>query len=113
MKRSICTLVALLHLVGCTTFNAVPYSKGAFEKYPVRKGDTVVLKTAVGEHHFVVQSVTPEEICWTDDCVRAETIESVYRQEFSALKTAGAVVAILLVGAASFAYQIRGGILAK
>ena len=114
MKRTICMLVASLHLVGCTTFNAVPYSQGTFEKDPVRQGDKVVIATAGGEHRFVVNSVTPEQICGMDDCIRTEVIESVYRQEFSVLKTAGLVVGlVLIVGAIGTANAFRNGALAK
>lgn len=114
MKRSICVLVVLLHLVGCTTFNSVPYSRGTFAKDAVRQGDMVLLATAGGEHRFVVNSVTPEQICGMDDCVSAEAIKSIHRQEFSLLKTAAMVVGIVVVGGGlGVAYSFRNGILAK
>ena len=97
MKRTICLLMVLLHLVGCTTLSTVPYSRGAFEKDPVRPGDRVVLLTKVSEYRFQVSSVTPTEICGVAECVRTEAIESVQLQEFSALKTVALVGLTLAV----------------
>jgi hypothetical protein len=109
MKKSICLLVIGLHLAGCTTLNAVPYSNSVFEGEAVRKGDQVVLATTGGERRFEVTSVTPEQICGKDECVRTEAIESVKREEFSASKTAAAVggiaLAVLAVGALSMAFH--------
>ena len=109
MKRLISVLVVMFHVAGCTTLTTVPYSQGTFEKDPVHQGDQVVLATTGGERRFEVTSVTPEQICGKDECVRAEAIESVERQEFSALKTAGAVagiaLAVLFVGVLSMSFH--------
>ena len=113
MKKLICILVGTLYLAGCTTMNAVPVAQGKFVKDSIREGDQIVLLTNHDQHRFIVTSVTPQQICGKDKCVRIEEVESVTRQEFSALKTAGLVVGIVLVGLGAFAYQIRGGILAK
>ena len=113
MKKLICILVGTLYLASCTTMNAVPVAQGKFVKDSIREGDQIVLLTNHDQHRFIVTSVTPQQICGKDKCVRTEEVESVTRQEFSALKTAGLVVGIVLVGLGAFAYQIRGGILAK
>ena len=103
MKRLICMLVVSLHLTGCTTLSTVPSSEGTFERNPVRKGDQVVLTTIRGEdrfrdvHRFEVTSVTPDEICGKDECVRVDAIETLQRQEFNARKTAALVAGIVLI----------------
>jgi hypothetical protein len=95
VNRLICVLVMSLHLAGCTTLSAVPYSRETFEKEPVRKGDEIIVKTTGAR--IQVTSVTPEQICGEHECVRAEAIESFERQEFSALKTAALMAGIVLI----------------
>ena len=105
MKRLISVLVVMLHVAGCTTLSTVPYSRGTFEKDSVQNGDQVVLRTTGGERRFQVPSVTPEQVCGKDECVRAVEIESVERQKFSALKTAAFVAGIALIVAVSMTFH--------
>ena len=97
MKKLICACIAALHLASCTTLATVPYSDGKFAGASVRAGDRVVLKTGARVYDFEVASVTAEEICGKDDCVRTAEIQSVERKEISVPWTVLAVVLIAAI----------------
>lgn len=101
ITRAVCIAVISLHVAGCTTVSTMQYTPQMVETNPVREGDTVKLTT--NDHRilrFVVASVTPERVCSADQCVRSETIETVERTEFSAIKTVFFVLGLAFLAAA-------------
>ena len=97
MNKFICACVASLHLAGCTTLTTVPYSNGTFEKDPVRVGDRIVLNAGARVHEFEVVSVTREEICGKDECVRVGEIVAIERKEVSVLRTVALIVIVAAI----------------
>ena len=118
VNRLICVLVASLQLSGCTTLNTLPYPQGRFEDGLVRPGDRVVLTAIHGEdrrreeRRFEVTSVTPEQICGRAECIPADAVESIQREEFSIGRTVGLVLAIALMAAIAkgAGSPLRGGL---
>ena len=113
ITRILWLILILVYLAGCTTMMPVSTAPGQINS-AVQVGDRVaIISRSVQTREFSVTRVTPEQICGRDECVRAEEIESVHRQEFSVLKTAGLVVGIaLIVLAVGAMHRSSGGFLA-
>ena len=104
MKKNICVLVAALHLASCTVLTPLPHTRGDFAPSSIREGDKLVLTTTSGfEKKLEVVSITPGQVCGKDGCVSADEVGGVGRQEFSAVRTFGLIVAIGLIVAAAAA----------
>ncbi len=102
MKRAICILVAAFYVSACSSLNTVPYAAGDSASNPIRAGDRIVVKTSSREHSLEVTSASDDEVCGVDECIRADRIESVQREEVSPSKTMG-VLLLLVLGIGLFA----------
>src|SRR5438045_8730155 len=96
MKRATCVLAVALHLSACTSLTTMPYGSADSASNAVRVGDKIVVTTSSGKHPLEVTSASAEEVCGTGECIRADRIESVQREETSAWKTLGAVAVVVL-----------------
>ena len=95
MNKKLCLLLASLQIAGCTTLAPVPHNRATFEPAEFRAGETIVL-TTTGHKDKVLKivSITPEQVCGKDECIRAIDVKSVTRKEFSAMRTLGLVLLI-------------------
>ena len=100
MKRNISAVAVALQLAACTTLAPLPHDRNTFQPALLRAGDTVVLTTTNRvEKHLDVVSITPEEICGKEECVRAIDVDEVRRRQFSVGRTVFAVLGAVLVRA--------------
>jgi hypothetical protein len=98
MKNILCGLLAAIYLSGCTTMSQGPYPTGSNGSALLQSGDRVLVTTSSGTRELTVTSASADEVCGANECIRAAAVTQVQRQEVSALKTAGLIVLVLLVG---------------
>ena len=94
MKSALCIVLVSVHLVSCTTLTAIPYSQ---QVNPLREGERIVVSVDGQPRGLVITSVDAERICGEGLCVGTDAIQSVERETFSFIKTAGLVLGIVLI----------------
>jgi hypothetical protein len=94
-KSILCIAMTALHVGACTTLSTTQYGGGGQSANPVKAGDRVWVTTDSTRRQLEVTSVTPREICGKDECIPAERVQWVEREEVDALRTAGAILALV------------------
>jgi hypothetical protein len=98
-RSTICIALVALHLAACTTLSTAPYGGGSQRTNPVRAGDRVWVTTDSTRRQLEVTSASAHEICSKDECIPAERIHFVEREEIDVLRTAGAILVVVALAA--------------
>jgi hypothetical protein len=106
-RSTICTALVALHLAACTTLSTAPYGGGSQLTNPVRAGDRVWVTTDSTRRQLDVTSANAQEICGKDECIPAERIHFVEREEVDVLRTAGAI--LVVVALVALVAAVHGG----
>ena len=103
MKRILCAMLVVTHLVACTTLTTVPYAQapggGAISTAGIAAGDRLHVGLRDGSQRtLTVTTVSADELCAADGCLRAAEIENIERIERRvSLATVAINIALLLV----------------